>query len=112
MYVPAFWEGDLVAFVAVRMHWSDVGGRSVGLVSDTTEIYQEGLQLRTVKLYARGERNEEIARIIRHNVRMPENTFGDMSAQLAACRLGETRFTGLLARYGAETVMACIREIW
>lgn len=112
MYVPAFCEGELVAFVAVRMHWSDVGGRSVGLVSDTTEIYQEGLQLRTVKLYARGERNEEIARIIRHNVRMPENTFGDMNAQLAACRLGEARFTGLLARYGLETVTACIREIW
>ncbi|MBI4504881.1 MAG: hydantoinase B/oxoprolinase family protein [Chloroflexi bacterium] len=112
MYTPVFWEGALLAFVAVRMHWTDVGGRSIGLVSDTTEIFQEGIQLRTVKLYRRGERDEEIARIIRHNVRMPENTFGDLNAQLAACRLGEQRFLGLLRRYGGETVLACVREMW
>jgi N-methylhydantoinase B len=112
MYVPAFWKGELMAFVAVRMHWTDVGGRSIGLVSDTTEIFQEGVQFRTVKLFNRGVLNEEIARIIRHNVRMPEHIFGDMRAQLAACRLGEARFVGLLERYGADTVLACVHEIW
>lgn len=63
------------------------GGRVSGSFStDTTEIFQEGLQLRSVKVYKRGKPDEEILRIIRHNIRFPELSLGDMAAQVAASR--------------------------
>ena len=113
LYVPIHWEGRLVAFAATRAHWTDVGGRVSGSFStDTTEIFQEGLQLRSVKVYKRGKPDEEILRIIRHNIRFPELSLGDMAAQVAACELTARRFTELIARHGWARIEACIHRIW
>lgn len=113
VYTPVFHRGELVAFPAVRAHWVDVGGRLPGgFLTDAVTSFEEGIQIRTVKLYRAGEPQEDIFRILRHNIRQPENTFGDLRAQIAACRLGERRLLDLLDRYGRETVFACIRESW
>ncbi|MBI3090146.1 MAG: hydantoinase B/oxoprolinase family protein [Candidatus Tectomicrobia bacterium] len=110
---PIFVAGELLAFPAVRAHWIDVGGKVSGsLAHDSREIFEEGLQLRSVKVYRRGLPDQDIVRIIRHNVRFPDLILGDMRAQISACRLGEKRFTELVARYGKETVFACIQRIW
>jgi N-methylhydantoinase B len=113
VYTPCFVGGELVAFPAVRAHWLDVGGRRVGFGSvETTEIYEEGLQLRSIKVYRAGKLDDNIWQIIADNVRFPESCVGDLRAQLAACRLGERRLTELYRRYGAETIRACIEEMW
>lgn len=113
VYAPCFVDGELVAFPAVRAHWLDVGGRRVGFGSvETTEIYEEGLQLRSIKVYRGGKLDPGIWQIIADNVRFPESCLGDLRAQLAACRLGEKRLSELYRRYGAETVKACIEEMW
>jgi N-methylhydantoinase B len=113
VYLPVHWQGEIVGFVASRAHWTDVGGRVPGSVStDTTEIFQEGLQIRTVKVYKRGQPDPEILRIIRHNVRYPDQCFGDMEAQLAACELGRQRFVALIEKYGWKLVDDCIHAIW
>jgi N-methylhydantoinase B len=113
VYVPVHWQGELVGFVASRAHWSDVGGRVPGSVStDTTEIFQEGLQIRSIKVYKRGKPDPEILRIIRHNVRAPDQCFGDMEAQIAACELGRQRYVGLIEKYGWQVVTDCVRAIW
>ena len=113
VYSPCFVDGKLVAFPGVRAHWLDVGGRRVGFGSvETTEIYEEGLQLRSIKVYRAGKLDENIWQIIADNVRFPESCLGDLRAQLAACRLGEKRLSELFHRYGIETVRACIEEMW
>ncbi|HZD39236.1 MAG TPA: hydantoinase B/oxoprolinase family protein [Terriglobales bacterium] len=113
VYTPCFVDGELVAFPAVRAHWLDVGGRRVGFGSvETTEIYEEGLQLRSIKVYRGGKLDDNIWQIIADNVRFPESCLGDLRAQLAACRLGERRLMELYGRYGAETIRACIEEMW
>ena len=113
LYVPVHWEGKLVGFSAIRAHWTDVGGRVPGsTASDTTEIYQEGIQFRSVKVYKRGEPDDEILRIIRHNIRFPELSFGDMAAQIGACKLISARFVEMIRKYGSETVQSSIRRIW
>ena len=53
MYTPIRMpeHGDLLGFMVVVMHWIDVGGRDVGSLSKfATDIFQEGIQFRTVKL--------------------------------------------------------------
>lgn len=113
VYTPVFHRGELVAFPAVRAHWVDVGGRLPGgFLTDAQTSFEEGIQVRTVKLYRAGKPQEDIFRILRHNIRQPENTFGDLRAQMAACRLGARRLLDLLERYGRDTVFACIEASW
>jgi N-methylhydantoinase B len=113
IYTPCFHDGKVVAFAANRAHWVDVGGMRTGFGNvETTEIFQEGLQFRSIKIYEAGKRNEGVWQIIRDNVRFPESSLGDLRAQIAACRLGERRLAELLGRFPLEAVEACIAETW
>lgn len=115
MYTPIFGAGPRpVAFMAVNVHWLDIGGRYPGscLGTDTTELIQEGLQLRTVKLYRRGERADDLFRVIEYNTRQPEMLLGDVEAQYAGCVKGRQLFEQLIARYGEETLFNAIHQIW
>jgi N-methylhydantoinase B len=113
IYAPCFHDGEVVAFAASRAHWVDIGGSRVGFGSvETTEIYQEGLQFRSLKIYEAGKRNETLWQIIHDNVRFAEAALGDLRAQIAACQLGIRRYGELLARYGRVAVAAAIDVIW
>jgi N-methylhydantoinase B len=113
IYAPCFHEGRVVAFAASRAHWVDIGGSRVGFGSvETTEIYAEGLQFRSLKIYEAGRRNETLWQIIHDNVRFADNALGDLRAQIAACQLGIRRYGELLARYGNEAVTGAIAAIW
>ena len=113
LYMPIHHEGELVAFAATRAHWSDVGGRVASSFStDTTEIFQEGIQFRSVKVHKAGVPDEEILRILRHNIRFPELSFGDMAAQIACCKLITQRFSEMISKYGWSTILNCVEIIW
>ena len=113
IYAPCFHDGKIVAFAASRAHWVDIGGMRVGFGSvETTEIYQEGIQFRSLKIYEGGKRNETLWQIINDNVRFPEAALGDLRAQIACCHLGIRRFGELLRRYGLDRVESCIHAAW
>lgn len=93
LVMPIFYEGELVAFSANKAHWTEVGGKDAGSMStDSTEIYQEGLQFPCVKLYDEGKLNQSVVDIISANVRFPDLSLGDMWAQVAALKTGDRRF--------------------
>lgn len=107
--MPIF-DGDrIIAFASSMAHWLDVGGLLGGTTSD---IYAEGLQVPIVKLFERGVQNMDLTRIIAANVRFSEFALGDLRAQVAAIRTGDTRMQGLLARYGGDTVRTCFEQIF
>jgi N-methylhydantoinase B len=109
---PIFWQGRRVAFAATICHQTDMGGRVAGSnASDSTEIYQEGLRIPPVRMYARGEPDETLHRLIEKNVRLPVRVFGDLRAQLSACHIAEVAFHRLLARQGAEAVTRQMAEL-
>ena len=113
VFAPVFWDGELVGFVANRGHHTDVGGMAPGsMPGDATEMYQEGLILPAVKLFAAGERCRDVWNVILRNVRLPDNTLGDISAQTAGVQTGIRRFHSLLERYGPELVLRGIEEIF
>ena len=113
IYAPCFHNGELVGFAANRAHWVDIGGMRQGFGSSaTTEIYGEGLQLRSLKIYEAGKRNETLWQILRDNIRYPEASLGDLRAQIAACQIGAQRYAELLRRYGRETVEDCVAVVW
>jgi N-methylhydantoinase B len=110
--IPIFYAGELVAFAINKAHWTEVGGKDPGSVStNTTEIFQEGLQFPVVKLYDRGVANDAVFDVIAANVRVPDMSIGDLHAQLASVRLAARRFTELGDKYGIEFVQASIARM-
>ncbi len=106
--VPIFDDGALVGFSCCMAHWPDVGGT---LMEGTTDIFSEGLQMPIVKIYRKGEPNEELIAIIKNNVRLPERAMGDFRAQIAAVRTGERRFLDLIRKYGRDEVLGSVKTI-
>src|SRR3972149_1209051 len=101
IYTPFFYEGELVAFLTVRAHWIDIGGTRVGFgFSGTREVFEEGLQLRSLKLYRGNEPDQDILQIITDNVRVSESCLGDLRPQVAASRGGDRGLGALVGRYG------------
>ena len=108
VYTPFFHEGELVAFLAVRAHWIDIGGTRVGFgFSGTREVYEEGLQFRSLKLYRGDEPNQDIFQIITDNVRFADSCLGDLRAQIAACRVGD-RGLGASGRNVTDWKLSCV----
>jgi N-methylhydantoinase B len=113
VYAPCFHEGSLVGFAANRAHWVDIGGGRQGFGSAaTTEIYSEGLQMRSLKIYDAGKLNETLYQIIHDNIRYPDASLGDLRAQIASCQLGARRHAELVGRYGLDTVTASVDTVW
>ena len=113
VYTPFFREGKLRCFLAVRAHWIDVGGGSTGFGSSMTrDVYEEGLQIRSVKIYAEGRPNTEVLRLIEDNIRFPESSLGDLRAQIACCRTGEERIEQICRKYGGAVFLEAVRTIW
>ncbi|HTP93645.1 MAG TPA: hydantoinase B/oxoprolinase family protein [Xanthobacteraceae bacterium] len=107
MYTPILAGRErerLIGFFAINVHWIDIGGS----VPRTTDIFMEGLQLRSIKLVAQGEPIEEVYRIIENNTRQPTELMGDIAAQLAGCLLGRDLTTALAARYGADIFLRAV----
>ena len=111
MYTPIYAGAApkaLIGFFAINVHWIDIGGVPSG---HTTDIFMEGLQLRSIKLWSKGEPIEEVYRIIENNTRLPVDLMGDISAQLAGCFLGRDLTIALAEKYGIQTFNAAIATI-
>ena len=114
MYTPVFECGACVAFMCVLVHWIDVGGMVVGSIAPVgaTEIYQEGIQYRSVKLWSSGESMKDVYRIIENNTRFPRQLLGDIESQLAGCLMGRDLIAAQVRKYGIETVRGAIELMW
>ena len=108
MYTPiaehADGTGNLIGFFAINVHWIDIGGT----MTHSNDIFMEGLQLRTVKMWSKGEPIEEVYRIIENNTRLPTELMGDIQAQLAGCFLGRSLVSNLIEKYGVDTFRTAI----
>jgi N-methylhydantoinase B len=110
--MPIFSDGELVAFVCNIAHHADVGGMVPGsMAGGMSEIYQEGLRIPVIKLFRRGELQNDIMDLILLNVRAPDERRGDHNAQIASCKLGTRRFLEVVDVHGLPSVLASFDEI-
>jgi len=114
VYMPYFHRGELLMFAMVRAHWIDVGGMSTGFGAGPTvaDPWLEGLQLDQLKIYEAGKLNETLYRVLKDNIRFPESSLGDMKSQMAACRLAARRLDELFDKYGRDTMLRAIAQIF
>ncbi len=105
---PIFHEGRLAAFTACVFHHSDIGGR---VSSDNHDVFEDGLFLPPVRLYAAGEPNEAVFDIIRWNVRTPDQVIGDIRSQIAANHVCSEKVLRTLEEYGLHRLDDLADEI-
>jgi N-methylhydantoinase B len=102
MVTPVYLAGERKPFfyAANRAHHADVGGAQAGSMGSAQEIYQEGLRIPPVKILDRGKVSADVLALILSNVRTPREREGDLTAQIAACRIGERRLGEIVRKYG------------
>jgi N-methylhydantoinase B len=102
MVTPSFLEGRLVGFFACTAHVVDIGGRGFG--ADAASVYEEGLYLPIMKFIAGGEVDETMVRIIRGNVREPDQLIGDIYALATCNEIGHRRLVDMMREFGLESL--------
>ena len=102
MISPVFAGGELCYFVASRAHHADVGGMTPGSSPLSTELYQEGIIIPPLKLRLSGWMNEGAMALIIANSRNPAERIGDLEAQMAAHRIGESRMLDMMIEHGID----------
>ncbi|SFU08576.1 hydantoinase B/oxoprolinase family protein [Sedimentitalea nanhaiensis] len=94
---PSFHQGRLVGFFACTAHIVDIGGRGFG--ADANSVYEEGLYIPIMKLAARGEVDQTLIRIIRGNVREPDQLVGDIYALVTCNDIGHRRLIDMMTEF-------------
>jgi len=105
---PIFYKNRPVAFTACVFHHSDIGGR---VSSDNREVFEEGLFIPLLKLYDAGELNEDVVRLIRWNVRTPEEVVGDIRSQVAANHVCARKVIEMMTDEGLDSLDDLADEI-
>ena len=124
---PVFAEGGTAPafFLATRAHHADVGGQSPGSMPLARDLFGEGLVIPPVRLQREGQIDADLLAMICANSRSPDERRGDLEAQLATHRHGESRMRALAARGGVPAeqlgvalldqsrrlARACLREL-
>ena len=104
IWKPIFHDGEIVAFSVGHIHNTDVGGAVPASLSRTlNEIHQEGVRIPPNKIMVEGKINRQVLDVFLTNVRVPEQNWGDLKAQIAACNTGERKVHEMIERFGIET---------
>jgi len=110
--VPVFHCGEVVAFVQAFGHHDDIGGTVPGsMPSHATSVFEEGLMVPPIRLWAAGVPNEAALKIMTRNSRMPESLAADLDAECSACLMGARRLGNVFDRYGRGPVEAAFEAI-
>jgi N-methylhydantoinase B len=94
---PSFHNGQLAGFFACTAHVVDIGGRGFG--ADANSVYEEGLYIPIMKLMDRGQVDATLIRLIRGNVREPDQLVGDIYALATCNEIGHRRLTDMMTEF-------------
>jgi len=97
---PAFHQGRFVGFFACTAHIVDIGGRGFG--ADANSVYEEGLYIPIMKLIDEGRVDETLIRLIRGNVRLPDQLIGDIFALVTCNVIGHRRLVDMMDEFALD----------
>ena len=108
---PAFAGDKLIGWIANIAHHSDIGGKVPGSTSgDADSIFQEGLRIPLVRIYSEGQLNESLMEVLLGNTRVPQERYGDLTAQISSNRIGVQRLQEAYVKY-QDTLIGCMSEL-
>ncbi len=102
MVTPSFHKDALVGFFACTAHVVDIGGRGFG--ADANSVYEEGLYIPIMKFADKGTVDQTLTRIIRGNVREPDQLIGDIYALANCNEIGHRRLMDMMDEFGLDVL--------
>jgi N-methylhydantoinase B len=99
---PSFHKGTHVGFFACTAHIVDIGGRGFG--ADAASVYEEGLYIPIMKLTTRGVVDQTLIKIVRGNVREPDQLVGDIYALATCNEIGHRRLIEMMNEFELESL--------
>ena len=94
--VPVFWEGRHVFTAAAKAHQADCGNaQPTTYMPYARDVYEEGSLIFPAVRVQRDYRDiDDVIRMCRRRIRVPDQWYGDYLAMLGAARIGEARLEG------------------
>ena len=104
--VPVFCDGTHLFNVTVKGHQADCGDSiPTTYTPRARDVYEEGaLIFPCVRVQRDNKDNNDIIRMCRRRIRVPDQWYGDYLSQLGAARIGERRLKALAEKYGLAQV--------
>ena len=112
VFAPVFVEGTLKGFAAAKAHWNDIGAKEAGFVTDTVDIFQEGLRIGPTCIVRDGRLDQQIVDLIALNSRFPTALVGDLMAEISACRTGVERFRSIVRRFDWDQLQKSLQLVF
>ncbi len=106
---PVFKDTHVVGYFASTCHAPDIGGRIFS--GEAREVYEEGLRIPITKLFIGDEPNHELFKIIRANVRTPNETIGDLYAQTSSNAVGARELLYFMDEFALDSIDPLADEI-
>ena len=112
LLVPVFFEGEHFFTTAVKAHQADTGNSlPTTYMAQAADVYQEGsLIFPAVKVQENYKNIDDIIRMCRRRIRVPDQWYGDYLASIGAARIGERSLKKFVEKYGKDTVRSFVRE--
>ena len=109
---PVFYKGELVFWVVSKGHHADVGGRGIcGYDPTSGTCWDDGLIIKSTKLYEAGRRARGIWQFLAANTKLPDLITADLECQVGSCVVGERALLEICEQYGVEPVYDCLNEL-
>jgi N-methylhydantoinase B len=104
--VPVFFEGEHLFTASAKAHQADCGNSIPSTyVADAKDVYAEGsLIFPCVRVQRNYVMNDDLVRMCKARIRVPEQWHGDFLAAIGAARIAERRLKELCAKYGREAM--------
>ncbi len=104
--VPIFVDGQHVFTGVAKAHQADCGNAIPTTFSPTArDVYEEGaLIFPCVRVQRNYEDVDDIVRMCRARIRVPDQWYGDFLATVGAARIAERRVQDLVKKHGIDTV--------
>ena len=110
--LPVFKDGRLIAFTSMFGHQSDIGGKVVGSMPiNARSIFEEGVRIPPVKIWKKGEYNDDLMKLVMHQTRKPDWCQADLNALIASCRVAARRVIEMAARFGDDVYISATQEL-
>ena len=110
--VPVFVDGEHLFTVCAKAHQADIGNSiPTTYFVAAKDIYEEGaLIFPCVRIQRDYQTIQDIVRMCRARIRVPEQWHGDFLAGVGAARIGERRLKDFCRKYGKDTVRRFITQ--
>ncbi|MCJ7792332.1 MAG: hydantoinase B/oxoprolinase family protein [Dehalococcoidia bacterium] len=110
--VPVFYQEEHLFTTIARAHHADCGNsQPTTYMPFSRDLYEEGaLDFPSLRIHRDYKEKKDLIRMCRVRIRVPDQWYGDILAQVAAARTGERRLIELCDKYGADTIKAFVRQ--